>query len=148
MSKRRFGAAMHAADAAGREDADAGQVGADHGGGDRGGAMFPRRDGPGEIVAAEFQHVRRRSPAIRVLIRRKADADRAVDHRDGGGHGALPGGSRSSTASAVATFRGYGMPCATMVDSSATTAAPAVRASRTAGADLQKFLRSRHAASA
>jgi hypothetical protein len=72
---------MHAADAAGREDGDACQMRADHGGGYGGGAGASHGDGEGEIGAAEFHDIRglRQRLKLRLL---KADVDLAIEDRD------------------------------------------------------------------
>ena len=86
----RLGAAVHAADAAGGEDLDAGQAGADHRGGNGGGAGPAFGECHGEVGARELADVRgggEGGEAVGV----EADADGAVHHRDrrrGGAEGA------------------------------------------------------------
>ena len=75
-----LGAVMHTHDAARGENADAGQVRAYHGGGDRGGARLSCGQGVRQVVPAEFQHALRRSQGLEFAI--------LEAHADGGRHGA------------------------------------------------------------
>ena len=79
---------MHAADAARREDADAGEMGGDHGGGDRGGAGAAGREREGEVGARHLHHVLEAGEALQ-LVRRQADPDLAVHDGDGRRHRAI-----------------------------------------------------------
>ena len=87
MSKRRLGAAVDAADAAGGEDLDAGEAGADHRGGDGGGAGPALAEGDGEVGARELADVGGGGEALEP-VGLEADMDAALHHRDGGGDGA------------------------------------------------------------
>ncbi len=88
--------AVDAADTAGGEDADAGEVGRDHGGGDGGGAGAAGLDGIGEVGGGKLQRLAGLAPASPGGAV-EADADPAVDHRDrrrhrtGGAHLGLDG---------------------------------------------------------
>ena len=78
---------MDAADAAGGEDLDAGEAGADHRGGDGGGAGPALAEGDGEVGARELADVGGGGEALEP-VGLEADMDAAFHHRDGGGGGA------------------------------------------------------------
>ncbi len=82
-----FGAAVHAADAARDEHVDAGQAGADHGGGHGGGAQAALGQHVGQVAPAHLHGVGRGAEQFE-LGGVQADADLAVDDGDGGRHGA------------------------------------------------------------
>ena len=87
--ERLLGAAMHAANAAGGKDMDAGECGDLHGGGDGGagnGALDQQRRnvapaGLGGLAALERQPLQ--------VLARHADAEAAIHDGDGGGHRAM-----------------------------------------------------------
>jgi hypothetical protein len=74
--------AMGAADAAGGEQADAGQVGQRHGGGDGGGGGFLVRDRGGEIAPARLEHVLRLGQIAQFRLI-QADGRYPLEHGDG-----------------------------------------------------------------
>ncbi len=82
-----LGAAMHAADAPGDEDFDAGQGGADHGRGHGGGAQLALGQHVGQVAAAHLDRIRRGTQQLQLVVG-QADADLAADDGDGGRHGA------------------------------------------------------------
>ena len=85
MSKLCCGAAVHAAEPAGDEDADPGQRRQPHGRGDRGGAVAAARDHVRQVADAHLDDVAGGWRAARGR-RRPARSRRAVEHGDGGRH--------------------------------------------------------------
>ena len=80
-------AAVHAADAAGGEHPDARQMGHDHGAGHGGGAIAAPGQHDGEIPPAALADIAG-AGQVGQLIRRQTHGDAALQHGDGGGHGA------------------------------------------------------------
>ena len=80
---------MDAADAAGGEDADAGHVGDDHGGGHGGGPVrLPGHQG-GQIPAAGLGNLPAGLAQILDLLPAETRFQAAADDGDGGGHGSV-----------------------------------------------------------
>lgn len=76
-------ALVHAADAAGGENADTGAGGGDHGGGHRGGAGAALGDRKGDIGARDLHGVGGLGQRLELVLL-KADMQGAVNDRDGG----------------------------------------------------------------
>ena len=76
-------AAMHAADPAGREHADAGHRRDPHGGGDGGGAVVLARDQHGQVAHRCLGHARRLRHVLQLGLV-QADLQPAAQHGDGG----------------------------------------------------------------
>ena len=77
---------MGAADAAGREETDAGLLREKHGGGDRGRGGLPLRDGDGQVAATGFQDVLAVGGFLELGVA-QADRGPAMEDGDGGRHG-------------------------------------------------------------
>ena len=78
--------AMDTADAAGGEDTDACQRGADHGSGYGGGTVLTAHQQYGQIAAAGLGHRQALFAQVFDLFRRAADSDLSLDDGNGGGH--------------------------------------------------------------
>ncbi len=125
--------AMDAADAAGGENLDAGEAGDEHGRGDRRAGRLPRR----AATAARSRREAFTTPPVswaRPSISCRSRPTRKRPLITAIVAGVAPvARTASSTACAVSTLRGYGMPWVMMVDSSATSGLPLARASATSG---------------
>ena len=84
-----FRAAMHAADAAGGEDLDAGEVGDVHGRCDRRARSAVARRDRGEVAARGLDHAARQPRQPLDLVARQADLEAPVEHGDRRRRGAL-----------------------------------------------------------
>ena len=84
-----LGAAVHTADAAGGEDADAGKVGDNHGGGDGGGAVRTAGHQRRQVAAAGLGDAAAGFAEVFDLVTAEACLEAAADHGDRGGHGAV-----------------------------------------------------------
>ena len=85
---RLFRAAVHAADTAGSEEADARHGGDHHGGGDGGGAGLVGGEVHGHVAAADLAYAVSLAHDLQ-LLGRQADLQLAADDGGGGGNGAL-----------------------------------------------------------
>jgi hypothetical protein len=130
MSKLCFGPAMHAADPAGGEDRDAGHMRAIIVAATVVAPVPPAGQAGGQIGAAEL-HAATPVPARRARRRRARRGAPAITAMVAGTAPAAR--TSASTARAVSTFCGQGMPWVMIVDSSATTGAPEASASATSG---------------
>ncbi len=79
---------MHAADAAGGKDRDPGKPRAEHCCGDRGGAGAAGGQADRKVGAGQLCHALRLTQRPKLRLG-QADVDLAVQHRDGGRHGAM-----------------------------------------------------------
>ena len=86
--ERLLRAAVHAADAAGGEHADARHVGDHHRGGDGASAVLALRDEHRQVAAGSLRDARAGAAEVVDLILGKARLEAAADDGDGRGHGA------------------------------------------------------------
>ena len=84
-----LGAAVHTADAAGGEDADAGHIGNDHGGGDGGGAVRAAGNQRRQVASAGLGDAAAGLAEVFDLVTAEARLEAAADDGDRGGHGAV-----------------------------------------------------------